>query len=276
MTAEKAHGSGNLRKGLPACLITCLLVFSMLPQATASPGNSFTLRIGKLSMRNVSNLLELLGGKIKTRDVVMENLLIEIPQSGGTLKIFVPEVKASYAVMEVSLLQVLGLSITHLCDLVPLLLGKAVTWKNVTITAGYMYAESLQLKNQRIWAGRGGDGFELTADKMFAPSLSIDDTLGDNRFVISVPQTEMENMEQEMGEGVYLIAPKLTGSSLKMETVSVFSSSCSMVSMEVTEKTRTAPHRVVAKGVVMENLAMRFLKMEGGVEFPQGFRIVRR
>lgn len=264
-------------------LLALLLLCATLSPVSGGPsrgssGNSFTLHIGRLSMRNVSNLLELLLGRIKTADVVMENLVIEVPQRGGTLNIAVERATAPYAEMKVSLLQVLALSITHLSDLIPLLLGKTVVWEDVTIVASYLYGEDLQLSNQRMWVGEPW-GSKITAENMSLSSLLVKDTLKENssdpkRFAIESSGVVMDNFEQSM-DGRRIIAPKaVSPGRLYMEATSVFSPRVSMSVMEITEQTRSAPHRVRASSVVMEEPVIWAVSMDlSSLEFPNGMVI---
>ena len=107
------------------------------------PENTFIVRADKMAFSCTSNLVELLLGIIKVKNLSAENLEIEIP--GNDYKQFIRAdlVTTPKGEMKVTTIEVLGIAITHLEDLVPLLLGKTVEWENVKIDAESMYAEDL-------------------------------------------------------------------------------------------------------------------------------------
>ena len=107
------------------------------------PENTFIIRANKMAFSCTSNLVELLLGIVKFKNLSAENLEIEIP--GNDYKQFIRAdlVTTPKGEMKVTTIEVLGMTITHLKDLVPLLLGKTVEWENVKIDAESMYAEDL-------------------------------------------------------------------------------------------------------------------------------------
>jgi len=219
-------------------------------------GNSFTLRIGKLTMTNVSNLFEMLFGTIKTKDVTMENLVIEVPQGEGTLRIEVGYVTTPYAVMKVSMLQVLGLAITHLSDLIPLLLGKSVTWTDVTIVANSMWAQNLLLLNQLMYVGSPDSSRDvyIEADRMTVSSLSVEKVVKENgrlSFLTLSSGMVMENFLQKTPPPCMCISAPVAScpGQAELKAVSIFSPSVSMAFMEITDK----PHKVRATGVELQS-----------------------
>jgi hypothetical protein len=242
-------------------------------QSDVSGTNSFTLRIGKLTMTNVSNLFEMLFGTIKSKDVTMENLVIEVPQGEGTLRIEVGYVTTPYAVMKVSMLQVLGLAITHLSDLIPLLLGKSVTWTDVTIVANSMEAQNLLLLNQLMYVGSPDNSRDvyIEADRMTVSSLSVEKVVKENgrlSFLTLSSGMAMENFLQKTPPPCMCIsAPRAScPGEAEFRAVSIFSPRVWMNSMEITDK----PHKVKASGVELQSpeiwatsLELSSLSMEG-------------
>ena len=243
-------------------------------QIDISGANSFTLRIGKLTMTNVSNLFEMLFGTIKTKNVTMENLVIEVPQGDGTLRIEVGSATTPYAVMKVSMLQVLGLAITHLSDLIPLLLGKSVTWTDVTIVASSMKAQNLLLSNQLMYV-RSPDNLKdiyIEADRMTVSSLSVEKVVresdGRPSFLTLTSGMVMENFLQKTPPPCMCISASRASSSgqTELRAVSIFSPTVSMASMEITDR----PHKVKASGVELQSpeiwathLELSSLELEG-------------
>jgi len=242
-------------------------------QSDVSGTNSFTLRIGKLTMTNVSNLFELLFGTIKTKDVTMQNLVIEVPQGDGTLRIEVESVTTPYAVMKVSMLQVLGLSITHLSDLIPLLLGKSVTWTDVTIVANSMEAQNLLLLNQLMYVGSPDSSKDLyiEADRMTVSSLSVEKVVKESgrlSFLTLTSGMVMESFLEKTPPPCMCITASKASSpgTTELKAVSIFSPRVSMTSMEITDK----PHKVKARGAELQSpeiwatyLELSSLSMEG-------------
>ena len=125
-------------------LLAGLLVAAL---ASASPEETFTLHADKMSFRCTSSLGELLVGKIRAEDVVIENLTIYDGYTTFSSHAEIPE-----SVMHITLLQVLGLTITHFEDLIPLLLGKTVEWEDVTIEVKRMEASSVEYVFLEVWA----------------------------------------------------------------------------------------------------------------------------
>jgi hypothetical protein len=253
---------------LPVLLLVFLLL-SLPPVAAwggsgtrtrsgVSGGNSFTLRIGKLTMTNVSNLFEMLFGTIKSKNVTMENLVIEVPQGEGTLRIEVGSATSPYAVMKVSILQVLGLAITHLSDLIPLLLGKSVTWTDVTIVANSMQAENLLISNQLMYV-RSPDSSRdayIEADRMTVSSLSVEKVVkeSDGRlsFLTLSSGMVMENFLQKTPPPRCMCTSASRAScpgQAELRAVSIFSPRVWMNSMEITDR----PHKVRARGVELQS-----------------------
>jgi len=239
-----------------------LLLLSLPPVAArggsgtrSCGGNSFTLRIGVLTMTNASGLFEMLFGIIKSKDVTMENLVMEIPQGDGTLRIEVGHVTTPYAVMKVSTLQVLGLAITHLSDLIPLLLGKSVTWTNVTIVANSMQAQNLLLLDQLMCAGSpdGSRDVYIGADGMTVSSLSVEKVVKENNrlsFSAVSGGMVMENFLQRTPPPCMCItASKASSPETELRAVSIFSPRVWMASMQITDR----PHKVRAGGVELSS-----------------------
>jgi hypothetical protein len=227
-------------------------------------------------MTNVSNLFELLFGTIKTKDVTMQNLVIEVPQGDGTLRIEVESVTTPYAVMKVSMLQVLGLSITHLSDLIPLLLGKSVTWTDVTIVANSMEAQNLLLLNQLMYVGSPDSSKDLyiEADRMTVSSLSVEKVVKESgrlSFLTLTSGMVMESFLEKTPPSLCRCTSASRAScpgQAELKAVSIFSPRVWMNSMEITDK----PHKVKASGVELQSpkiwatyLELSSLKLEGEI-----------
>ncbi len=129
----------------PLVIIPALLLSVGLAPACGAPCGTFTVRADRMTFRCASTLLELLAGKIVAEDVSMENLAVE-----GTMRITAASAGSPRVVMKVSTLEVLGMAIEHFEDLVPLLLGKTVTWEDVKIRARSMAADSMGLERLEV------------------------------------------------------------------------------------------------------------------------------
>ena len=135
--------------GLPllAGLLVAAVPLAWAPPASASPGETFTLHADKMSFRCMSTFGELLLGKLKTEDVVIDNLTI---YDGYTT--FSPYAEIPKAEMEVTTVQVVVLAVTHIVDLTRLLFGQTVEWENVTIKVKRMEASSMEYVFLEVWA----------------------------------------------------------------------------------------------------------------------------
>lgn len=112
---------------------------------------SFRLPIETSNLREyLQSLLKVVGDLLQGK-IVAENVVMQKAEIKRLLIIQADRIETPKAEMEISILTILGETIRSIDQLLPMITGNQVEWKNVHICAIKLQTQGMRFQNLRVW-----------------------------------------------------------------------------------------------------------------------------